>query len=85
MISLGEIRSIIEAALPGAMVQVQDLTGEGNHFEAVVVSAAFTGKGLVERHRLVYAPLQEAMAERIHALALKTYTPEEFKRIQGGQ
>ena len=86
MIDAEEIRSLIEAALPGATVQVRDFTGGGDHFEAVVVSTAFIGKGLVERHRLVYAPLQEAMAERIHALALKTYTPEEFEsKSKGGE
>ena len=86
MISVEGIQSLIEAALPGASVQVRDFTGGGDHFEAVVVSAAFTGKGLVERHRMVYTPLKEAMmVEDIHALALKTYTPEEFDKLKGGK
>ncbi len=86
MISAEGIQSLIEAALPGVSVQVRDFTGGGDHFEAIVVSAAFTGKGLVERHRMVYTPLREAMmAEDIHALALKTYTPEEFDKLKGGK
>jgi acid stress-induced BolA-like protein IbaG/YrbA len=84
MISVENIQSLIEAALPGASVQVRDFTGGGDHFEAVVVSAEFAGKGLVERHRMVYTPLREAMVERIHALALKTYTPEEFAKLKAG-
>ncbi len=80
-----ELRSLIEKALPGARVEVRDFTGGGDHFEATVVSEAFTGKGLLERHRMVYTPLREAMAvERIHALTLKTYTPEEFDQVKGG-
>ncbi len=86
MISTEDIRSLIEAALPGAAVQVRDFTGGGDHFEAVVVSADFADKGRVERHRMVYTPLTEAMAvEDIHALALKTYTPEEFDKVKGGK
>jgi acid stress-induced BolA-like protein IbaG/YrbA len=84
MLSADEIRSLIEGAIPGASVQVRDFTGGGDHFEAVVVSAAFSGRTLVERHRMVYGPLQEAMSASIHALALKTYTPEEFEEAKGG-
>ena len=58
---------------------VRDYTGGGDHYEAVVVSAAFDGKNAVARHRLVYGALQDAMVERIHALALKTLTPQEFQ------
>jgi acid stress-induced BolA-like protein IbaG/YrbA len=85
MISVEDIQSLVEAALPGSTVQVRDFTGGGDHFEAVVVSAEFAGKGLVERHRMVYTPLGKAMrVEDIHALALKTYTPEEFDKQKGG-
>jgi len=48
----------------------------------VVVSSAFAGKTQAARHRLVYGALQEAMAQRIHALALKTFTPEEFRQAE---
>ena len=78
-----EIRSRIRAALPDAQVDVVDTTGGGDHFDATVVSAAFAGKGPVERHRLVYAALNDAIlgpAAPIHALALTTATPEEYQR-----
>ena len=69
------IRKLIESGLPGAKVQVQG--DDGVHFEASVVSEAFRGKLPLARHRLVYATLGELMGGDIHALALKTVTPEE--------
>ncbi|MFI5365510.1 MAG: BolA family protein [Candidatus Binatia bacterium] len=74
-----EIETLIRSGLPDARVEVTDTTGGGDHFQAVVVSPTFAGRGLVERHQLVYASLQGAMADRIHALSLKTYTPEEWQ------
>ena len=70
------IRKLIETGLPGAQVQVQG--DDGVHFEASVVSEAFRGKLPLARHRLVYATLGELMGGAIHALALKTVTPEEL-------
>ena len=78
-----DIRARIRAALPDAEVTVRDTTGGGDHFDATVVSAAFAGKGPVDRHRLVYAALSEVIhgpAAPIHALALTTATPEEHQR-----
>ncbi|ROR29773.1 BolA family protein [Inmirania thermothiophila] len=71
------IRGLIEAGLPGARAYVRG--DDGTHFEAVVVSEAFEGKGLLEQHRLVYATLGDRMREEIHALALKTYTPGQWE------
>jgi len=79
-ISLDDIRTRIRAALPDAVVTVADTTGGGDHFAATVVSSAFAGKGPVDRHRLVYAALGDAMRGPIHALALETSTPEEYQR-----
>lgn len=69
------IRNMIEQGLPGAHVAVQG--EDGVHFEALVVSDAFRGKLPLARHRLVYATLGELMGGEIHALALRTLTPEE--------
>ncbi|HLW71703.1 MAG TPA: BolA/IbaG family iron-sulfur metabolism protein [Candidatus Binataceae bacterium] len=74
-----EVKRMIEGGLPGALVEVQDTTGGGDHFQALVVSAQFEGRGLVERHQLVYGALGEAMRERVHALALKTLTPAQHQ------
>ena len=69
-------------ALPGADVEIRDTTGTGDHFEARVVSPAFAGKSLVEQHQLVYAPLQDLLKTgELHALALKTYSPEQWQRL----
>ena len=69
------IRKLIETGLPGAIAQVQG--EDGVHFEATVVSVAFAGKLPLARHRMVYAALGDLMGGAIHALALKTLTPDE--------
>lgn len=71
------IRQLIETGLPGARVEVRG--DDGVHFEATVVSEAFRGKLPLARHRLVYATLGDLMGGAIHALALKTLTPEDVK------
>lgn len=69
------IRRMIEDGLPGAQAQVQG--DDGVHFEATVIAEAFRGKLPLARHRMVYATLGELMGGAIHALALKTVTPDE--------
>ncbi len=70
-----DIRALIQNGLPGAQADVSG--ADGVHFEATVVAAQFAGKLPLARHRLVYATLGELMGGAIHALALKTLTPEE--------
>ncbi|BCX12918.1 MAG: BolA family transcriptional regulator [Thermosynechococcus sp.] len=83
MVTPEQLTTLIQSSLPDALVQVQDLTGGGDHYEAVVVSAAFEGKGLVQQHQLVYGSLKELMASNeLHALALKTYTPQQWAQRQ---
>ena len=72
------IRHLIETGLPGAEVVV--LGDDGVHFEARIVYAGFAGKLPLARHRMVYATLGEKMGGEIHALSLKTLTPEEAAR-----
>ncbi len=74
------IRQLIEQGLPGARVEVRG--DDGVHFEAVVVSEAFAGRPPLARHRMVYATLGDRMGGEIHALALKTLTPDEHARQQ---
>jgi stress-induced morphogen len=62
---------------------VTDLTGTRDHWEAVIVSEAFSGKSRIQQHQMVYAALGELMAGPIHALALKTYTPESWSEQEG--
>lgn len=74
---------MIKASLPGAQVNVEDLTGGGDHYQVTVVSEDFEGRSLVQQHQLVYGAVREAMSsEAIHALALKTYTPQAWATQQ---
>jgi len=77
MIAPEEIHSRIQAALPGAQITVRDLTGGGDHYEVEVISEAFGGVPPVQRHRMVYAPLRDVLGGELHALALRTHTPQE--------
>ena len=71
------ITAKIRAALPDARVTLKDLTGTEDHWQAEIVSAAFAGMSLVQRHRLVMAALAEEMKGPIHALTLDVKTPDE--------
>jgi acid stress-induced BolA-like protein IbaG/YrbA len=83
MITPDQVATLIRDSLPEAEVQVQDLTGGGDHYQVLVVSPAFASRTLVQQHQLVYAAVREAMSSQaIHALALKTYTPEQWAAIQ---
>jgi len=80
MLSAEDVKGRIERAIPGAQVEVRDMSGTGDHFEASVVSATFEGKSMVQQHQLVYAPLKDVLATgELHALALKTYTPAQWQ------
>lgn len=74
-----QIRDLIQAAMPDADVRVQG--DDGVHFEAQVVAAAFAGLRPLQRHRMVYAALGDLMGGAIHALSLKTLTPEEYVSV----
>jgi stress-induced morphogen len=71
-----EIEKLIKAALPDAQVRLEDLAGDGDHYAAHIVSAAFKGKSRVQQHQLVYKALQGRMGGELHALALQTAVPE---------
>ncbi len=76
-----ELKKLIEAAFADGHVEV---TGDGRHFSAVVVSEAFTGKNMIAQHRLVYASLGDRFdSQAVHALSLKTYTPEQWQALLG--
>jgi stress-induced morphogen len=77
VVTAEEIVRLVEAGLPGARARARDLTGTADHYALTVVSAEFAGLPLIERHRRVYAALAEPLRGPLHALTLKTYTPEE--------
>jgi len=70
-----QIRIWIQNGIECEFVEVK---GDGHHFEAVIVSAAFRGKPMVQQHQLVYRALGDRMREEIHALSMRTLTPEEW-------
>jgi stress-induced morphogen len=79
MVSPEQVAALIKAGLPDAEVQVQDLTGTRDHYQVVVVSAQFAGKRLIQQHQLVNSAVQQEMVSgELHALTMKTYTPEEW-------
>ena len=71
-------RSIEQSIRSGLECSHVEVSGDGAHFEAVVVSREFAGASRVRRHQLVYAALGERMKEEIHALSMRTLTPEEW-------
>lgn len=81
MVKADDIKNWIEAGLPESQVVFSE--GDGQHFEAVVLCSAFESKNQVARHRMVYDALGNHMKCDIHALSLKTYTPDEYTTIPG--
>lgn len=70
-----DVQKYISDNLPCDHIEVQ---GDGQHFEAVIVSSEFAGKTMVQQHQAVYRALGDRMREEIHALSMKTYTPEQW-------
>ncbi len=82
MITPEEIKQTLSQALPVEMIETQDLTGGGDHWQVIIVSSAFDGKGLLEQHRMVNDVLKDPLADqRIHALSLKTYSPAQWQKL----
>jgi len=73
----GSIERLIREALPDAVVRIEDLRGDGDHYAAYVESAAFKGKSRVQQHQMVYAALQGKMGGQLHALMLTTSAPQD--------
>lgn len=72
-----QIEQLIQIGMPDCQVSV---TGDGAHFEAIVVSAQFTGKSRIQKQQLVYATVQKELLDgSLHALSIKTFTPEEWR------
>jgi acid stress-induced BolA-like protein IbaG/YrbA len=75
MVNPEQVKAYIEQGLECEFVRVE---GDGHHFEAVIVSAAFRGKNKVQQHQVVYRALGDRMREEIHALSMQTHTPEDW-------
>ena len=78
-----EIRERIQKNLPGAVVEIRDLTGTADHWQVMVVAREFEGKPMIAQHRMVKAIFDAEIASgNLHALSLKTYTPKEWSQFQ---
>ena len=72
-----DITAMIKESLPDAVVTIDDLAGDGEHYAATVISSAFKGKSRVQQHQMVYQALRGRMGSELHALALQTSAPED--------
>ena len=77
MVTAESIKSHIEAGMPCELVHVEG--DDGYHFSAIIVSAEFRGKNMVRQHQMVYGALGDRMKQEIHALSMKTLTPEQWR------
>ncbi|HIF62463.1 MAG TPA: BolA family transcriptional regulator [Candidatus Pelagibacter sp.] len=71
-LKLEEIKSLIKKAIPDAEITIKDLAGDDNHYSATIKSKVFTGKSMIEQHKIVYKALGTKMGNELHALALNT-------------
>lgn len=76
MVTAEQVKTYIESALPCEYVGVEG--DDGRHFQAYIVSTQFQGKNMVQQHQLVYKSLGDHMKQNIHALSIRTFTPEEW-------
>ena len=74
-ISIIELRQLLRDAFPDASIDVVDLAGDNDHYQASIVSEQFVGKSRIQQHQMVYQALKGKMGDELHALALKTRTP----------
>ena len=77
---IDRIRNIIDAAVPNAKVHV--FSPDGEHFEAIVISPSFENLSLVKQHQMVLKSLRDEFADRLHALQLKTFTPQKWEEVK---
>ena len=84
MLEAEEVTRLLRSSFADADLELVDLTGTRDHYQLRIVSRAFEGKSLIQQHQLVYGALGSAMNGAIHALALKTYTPEAWAQQSRG-
>ena len=70
--NLTEIENLVKEAIPDAVINIQDLAGDGNHYSATIISSIFKGKSKIEQHKIVYSALKGKMGNELHTLAIKT-------------
>ena len=81
MIKESHIKAAILEAIDGAEVDIQNPRGDALHFDAIVIASQFEGKSLIQQQRMVMEPLTSLFGASLHALSLKTYTPEKWEKV----
>jgi stress-induced morphogen len=77
-----QLKQRLESLSPDTQAEVIDMTGTEDHYQAVVISSAFAGIMMIEQHRMVFSLIQaEVDSGEVHALTLKTYTPDQFTKF----
>ena len=84
MMPIEQLQEMLNTAFPGDEIRLSSPMGDNNHFQLLVVSPRFDGKTMIEQHQLVYQALGDSMREAVHALSLKTYTPEQWRNSASG-
>ena len=82
MSSCDLVQKIVMQGMPGAVVEVTDLTGTDDHLQLLVVSDSFAGRALLEQHQMVMDLLRESLREKVHAVKIKTMTPEKYQQFK---
>lgn len=77
------VTRLVQEAIAGSTVMVEDLTGTSDHYRVVVVSEVFGGKPLIKRHQMVHEALKEPLKGPIHALTIEAYTPDQWRSRDG--
>lgn len=80
--TMEQIKSIIEQNVPESTVYVLDPRNDGQHLQAIVISPVFKSMMLIKQHQMVMKPLKEALRSEVHALGLKTFTPERWEQVK---
>ena len=83
MMPIEELETMLQTAFPGGEIHLSSPQQDNNHFRLVLISDRFDGKTMVEQHQLVYEALGDSMREAIHALSLKTFTPDQWAKSTG--
>jgi len=79
-----QVKAKIQTLAAGTDVEVMDLTGTQDHYQAIIISPAFEGKMMIEQHRMVMATLQKEIdSGEVHALTMKTFSPAQYKKYLG--
>jgi acid stress-induced BolA-like protein IbaG/YrbA len=79
-----QVKTRIQSLAPGTEVEIIDLTGTQDHYQAIIISPAFEGKMMIQQHRMVMGILQpEIDSGELHALSMKTFSPAQYKKYLG--